>query len=201
MRIRSLAGWAAAAVLAVPAAALAAPATPDPGFGTNGVVVTGFPGRTAAAVGMILDRAGRPVVVAKTGPMELGHPAARARAARTIRPSPPGCGRSGSPGTRGSESWSSTATGTWPAGGSRPTPGDRRFALVRWDAGGARRTPASSCATGSTPATTRSARWRSTPQQRIVAAGRSGARIGVARYGSNGVRDAAFSARPRLHRA
>ena len=72
MRIRSLAGWAAAAVLAVPAAALAAPDTPDPGFGTNGVVVTGFPGRTAAAVGMILDRAGRPVVVAQTGPMELG---------------------------------------------------------------------------------------------------------------------------------
>jgi hypothetical protein len=72
MGIRRLAGWTAAAVLAVPAAALAAPDTPDPGFGTGGVVVTGFPGRTAQAAGMILDAAGRPVVVAKTGPMELG---------------------------------------------------------------------------------------------------------------------------------
>ena len=72
MRIRRLAGWATAAVLAAPAAALAAPDTPDPGFGSGGAVVTGFPGRSAQAAGMILDRAGRPVVVAKTGTTELG---------------------------------------------------------------------------------------------------------------------------------
>src|SRR5687768_16159915 len=69
MRRLFLAGLVA---LAAPAAATAAPATPDPGFGTGGVVVTPFPARTATAAGMLLDQAGRPVVVVKTGAMEAG---------------------------------------------------------------------------------------------------------------------------------
>src|SRR4051812_26027328 len=72
MGARRLAGLTAAALLTLPAAALAAPATPDPGFGTGGTVVTDFTGRDSLAAGMLLDSAGRPVVLAKTGPMELG---------------------------------------------------------------------------------------------------------------------------------
>ncbi len=191
MRIRSLAGWAAAAVLAVPAAALAAPDTPDPGFGTNGVVVTGFPGRTAAAVGMILDRAGRPVVVAQTGPMELG-----------IRRFGPGgaddptfAAGLRSLGVAGDSRLAELVEygdGYVAGGWIEATPGDRRFALVRWDGVGTPdagfvvrdRLDAGDDEIGALAVD---------PQQRIVAAGRAGARIGVARYGSNGVRDAAFS--------
>src|SRR5687768_5801024 len=69
MRRLLLAGLVA---LGLPAAAAAAPATPDPRFGIGGVVVTPFPARTAQAAGMLLDRAGRSVVIAKTGAMEAG---------------------------------------------------------------------------------------------------------------------------------
>ena len=78
------------------------------------------------------------------------------------------------------------------------TPGDRRFALVRWNGVGTPdagfvvrdRLDAGDDEIGALAVD---------PQQRIVAAGRSGARIGVARYGSNGVRDAGVQRRPRLH--
>jgi uncharacterized delta-60 repeat protein/uncharacterized repeat protein (TIGR01451 family) len=191
MGIRRLAGWTAAAVLAVPAAALAAPDTPDPGFGTGGVVVTGFPGRTAQAAGMILDAAGRPVVVAKTGPMELG----------ILRLTPTGAADPGfasgtrSLGVTGESQLTDLVEygGGYVAGGwVEETPGDRRFALVRWNGAG---TPDASFVVRDRldAGDDEIAALAVDPQQRIVAAGRSGERIGVARYGSNGARDIAFS--------
>ena len=187
MGIRRLAGWTVAAVLAVPAAALAAPGTPDPGFGANGVVETGLPAQAAT---MLLDRGGRPVVVAKTGQREF----------RILRWGPGGAADPGfASGTR-------TLAGAgdaqldelieygdgYVAGGwIDVAPGGRQFALVRWNGSGVPdpgfdvrgRFDADDGEIGALAVD---------PEQRIVVAGRSGARVGVARYGSDGVRDAAF---------
>jgi uncharacterized delta-60 repeat protein/uncharacterized repeat protein (TIGR01451 family) len=183
MGIRRLAGWAAAVVLAVPAAALAAPDTPDPGFGTGGVVMTGF---AAEAAGMILDRAGRPVVVAKTGEMEF----------RMLRWGPGGAADPPfAPGTRSlvgageSQLTELVEHGDgYVAGGWIGTTGDHHFALVRWNGSGAAGFVVRDLlSAGEIAALTVD------PEQRIVAAGRSGASIGVARYGADGVRDSGFS--------
>jgi uncharacterized delta-60 repeat protein/uncharacterized repeat protein (TIGR01451 family) len=188
MGIRRLAGWAAAAALAFPAAALAAPDTPDPGFGAGGVVVTEFPGRTAQAAGMVLDGAERPVIVAKTAPMELG----------ILRLGPGGApDPSFSSATRalaGESQLTELAEhgGGYVAGGWIETlPGARRFALVRWAPDGA---PDDAFGVVDPAADTGElAALAVDPAQRIVAAGRSGARIRVARYGGDGTRDPAFS--------
>jgi uncharacterized delta-60 repeat protein/uncharacterized repeat protein (TIGR01451 family) len=199
MGLRRLAGWTAAALLAVPAIALAAPDTPDPGFGTGGTVLANFTGRTPSAAGMTLDGAGRPVVVAKTGPMELGvmrllpdgkpdpafHPAGQPGAVTMPL---------GATGESLLTDVAVQADGRYLVGGwIEETPGDRRFALVRFSA------------TGDPDATFRFVRDRLDagddeihalalqPDQKIVAAGRAGDRIGVARYTPSGAVDPAFT--------
>jgi uncharacterized delta-60 repeat protein/uncharacterized repeat protein (TIGR01451 family) len=190
MGIRCLAGWAvAAAALAAPAAASAAPDTPDPGFGVDGVVRTGFPGRVAQAAGMILDRAGRPVVVAKTESTELG----------ILRLGPDGALEPGFLGTRplgvGVDSQltelAEHGDGYVAGGWIETMAGAPRFALVRWDAGGA--PDAAFGVVGDALDAGELAALAVDPAQRIVAVGRSGARIRVARYVGDGTRDAVFS--------
>jgi uncharacterized delta-60 repeat protein/uncharacterized repeat protein (TIGR01451 family) len=185
-RTRRLAGWAAAAFLAFPAVASGAPDTPDPGFGTGGDVITGFPGRTAQATGMLLDRAGRPVVVAKTGQAELG----------ILRLDPDGGTDPGfASGTRSLLADDAQLTelvehgdGYVAGGWIETTPGARRFALVRWEANGA---PGFSVSDALQPGEIGGLAVDGA--QRIVAAGRSGDRIAVARYGADGTRDGGFS--------
>jgi uncharacterized delta-60 repeat protein/uncharacterized repeat protein (TIGR01451 family) len=190
MGSRRLARWlAVVAVLAAPAAAHAAPGTPDPGFGAGGMVVSGALG-TVEAAGMILDRAGRPVVVAKTGPMEVG----------ILRLDPAGVLDAPFSGTRPlgvagdsrlvevAEHGDGYVAGGW----IEATPGDRRFALVRWDAGGA--PDPTFVVEDRLDAGDDEVRALAVDSaQRVVAVGRSGNRIGVARYGAGGVRDVPFS--------
>jgi uncharacterized delta-60 repeat protein/uncharacterized repeat protein (TIGR01451 family) len=177
--MRRLAGLFAVAALAAPGAALAAPATPDPGFGTGGIVVAPFPARTAQAAGMLLDSGGRPVVVARTAATEVGllrrAPDGRPDAAPALV-------------DLGDDAQLTELVehdGGYVAGGWIEDP-ERRFALVRF-----------------TPAGTPDAVFgvvRDAPgeigalavdaQRRIVAAGRSGERIAVARYAPGGTREA-----------
>src|SRR5215213_1846907 len=72
MGARRLAGLTAAALLATPAAALAAPASPDPGYGSGGIAQPAFPTGTPEAVGMTLDGTGRAVIAAKLGDATAG---------------------------------------------------------------------------------------------------------------------------------
>jgi uncharacterized delta-60 repeat protein/uncharacterized repeat protein (TIGR01451 family) len=189
MGIRRLAGSAAAmAALAGPAVAHAAPGTPDPGFGVGGRVMSGALG-TVDAAGMILDGAERPVVVATTGPMEVG----------ILRLDPAGAhDPTFASGTRplGVAGEARIAkvvehAGGYVAGGwIEATPGDRRFALVRWNAAGA---PDPSFVVDDPLDAGEVRALAVDAAQRVVAVGRSGDRIGVARYTAGGVRDAGFS--------
>ena len=198
MGARRLAGLTAAALIAFPAAALAAPDTPDPNFGTGGTVVTNFTGTIPAGAGMTLDRAERAVVAAMTGPMELGlmrllpdgrpdpafHPAGQPGAVTsTARPHRPvavdGRRRAGRRRLRGRRLGGGDARE--PELRARPLhragEPDAGFGAIRdMPATGADEIRALAIA----------------PDQRIVAAGRAGDRIGVARYGPTGVVDAAF---------
>jgi uncharacterized delta-60 repeat protein/uncharacterized repeat protein (TIGR01451 family) len=167
--------------LAAPAAAAAAPATPDPGFGTGGVVVTPFPARTATAAGMLLDQAGRPVVVVKTGAMEAGLLRRSAAGGPDAAPALAVLGA-------GTDSRLTELVehGTgYVAGGWIEEPA-RRFALIRFTAAGAPDTDFGVVrdAPGEIGALAVDA------QQRIVAAGRSGDRIAVARFAPDGMREA-----------
>src|ERR687883_114908 len=72
MGARLLAGLTAAALLLLSARAVAAPSAPDPAFGTGGAVLTKLGGKSVLSAAMLLDRGGRPVLVAKTGATELG---------------------------------------------------------------------------------------------------------------------------------
>jgi uncharacterized delta-60 repeat protein/uncharacterized repeat protein (TIGR01451 family) len=180
-RTARVAGWAAAASLALPAAAHAAPDTPDPGFGTGGDVVTSF-GAPAQATGMILDSAGRPVVVARTGTAQAG----------IMQLSP-----DGTPGvprlrTLGAASQLTELVehgdGYVAGGWIEPAPGDRRFGLARWRGDGSEDFDVADALTpGQIGALAVDG------AQRIVAAGRSAGRIAVARYDAAGVRDGGFS--------
>jgi uncharacterized delta-60 repeat protein/uncharacterized repeat protein (TIGR01451 family) len=189
MGVRRLAGCVAAAVLAVPAAADAAPDAPDPGFGVGGLVTAGFPGRSAEAVEMLLDGAGRPVVAAQTGPMELG--ILRLAPAGAADPSFAAGVRSiGPAGEAQLTDLVAHGDGYVAGGWIEAAPGDRRFALVRWGPSGA---PGFVVDDALDVGDDEVGALAVDPEQRIVAAGRSGARIGVARYDAGGVRDAAFS--------
>jgi uncharacterized delta-60 repeat protein/uncharacterized repeat protein (TIGR01451 family) len=172
---------AALAALAAPAAAAAAPATPDPGFGDGGAVVTSFP---AQAAGMLLDRAGRPVVVAKTGAMEAGllRRTAAGRRDVDLEGAPLGAG-TGSRLTELVEHGTGYVAGGWI---EEPEP---RFALIRFTEAGAV-DPAFGVvrdAPGEIGALTVDA------AQAIVAAGRSGDRLAVARFSAGGVRQALWT--------
>ena len=181
MGARRLAGLTAAVLLVAPAAALAAPAAPDSGFGGgDGVVLTDFSSRDSVAAGMTLDSAGRPVVVAKTGAMELG-------LMRLAPDGSPDFATTTSLGTAGDSLLTDVAElpgGGYVAGGwVEPPLGDRSFALVRYSAAGA----FEELATDSIGAGDDETRALATQSDgRIVAAGRSGNSIGVARYGPEG---------------
>src|SRR5215217_6226705 len=123
MGARRLAGLTAAALLLVPVAALAAPAAPDPGFGPAGVVVTDVAGKPPLAAGMLLDRSGRAVVVAKTGATELGF----------MRRLPIGAADV----SQLTEVAEQPDGGYLAGGWINPTASERRFALVRYTAAGA----------------------------------------------------------------
>ncbi len=202
MGARCLAGWTAAALLAVPATALAAPDTPDPAFGTGGTVVTNFAGSVPAAAGMTLDGAGRAVVVAKTGAMELGvmrllpsgapdpafHPAGQPGAVTT---------QLGATGQSLLTDVAEQADGGYVVGGwIEDTPGNRRFALVRFTAAGEPDAGFGVVRDRLDAGDDEIHALAIGPDQRIVAAGRAGSRIGVARYAPNGAVDPAFA---RLH--
>ena len=193
MGARRLAGLTAAALLALPAAALAAPATPDPGFGTDGAVVTDLAGRDPLAAGMLLDSAGRPVVVAKTGAMELG-------LMRRAPDGAPGFATTASLGIGEASLLTDVVEqpgGGYVAGGwIERSPGGRRFALVRF--GDAGEFDAGFGVVTDTPGAgdDEIRALAIQPDGRIVAAGRSGSRIGVARYAQDGTPEPSF---PRLH--
>jgi uncharacterized delta-60 repeat protein/uncharacterized repeat protein (TIGR01451 family) len=174
-----LAGLTAAALLVVPTSALAAPAAPDPGFGSGGVVLTDVAGERAERAGMILDSSGRPVVLAKTGATQLGF----------IRRLPDGTAEVAENRSVGGLDSELTEVvqqvdGGYVAGGwVKETPGNHRFAVVRYTPAGA-------------PDPVFGVRLASPGEigglavqpndGRIVAAGRSGSGIGVVRYSAGG---------------
>src|SRR5215207_887466 len=176
MGARRLAGLTAAALLVLPAAATAAPATPDPGFGSGGVVVTDVAGAATAAA-MMLDSAGRPVVVARTGPTKVGF----------LRRLPNGAAELATSTVLGGEGEFTAVTeqlgGGYVAGGWRDVAGERRFALVRFSATGVDLGSTTDPA-GSGDEEIRALVVR--PDGRVVAAGRAGGRIRVARYSATG---------------
>ena len=193
MGVRRLAGWTAAALIAVPATALAAPDTPDPAFGTGGTVLTNFTGRTPAAAGMTLDRAGRIVLVAKTGPAELGV----MRLAPDGTPDPDFQGGAVTRRLDGADESLLTdvaeqADGAYVVGGwVEEAPPIRRFALVRFTPAG--EPDAAFGAVRDALAGDDEIRALAIqPDQAIVAAGRAGSRIRVARYAPDGAPDPAF---------
>jgi uncharacterized delta-60 repeat protein/uncharacterized repeat protein (TIGR01451 family) len=180
MGARRLAGSAAAMLLALPAAAHAAPDSPDPGFGSGGTVLTGIAGATPQSTTMMLDGAGRPVVAAKTGATQLGF----------LRRAPNGAADvaiTTSLGT-GSDSLPTDvvqdAIGGYVVGGWVDN-GGRSFALVRFDGAGA-----VDAGFGSRAATLVEDGGEigaiALQGGSIVAAGRSGVGIRVARYAADG---------------
>jgi uncharacterized delta-60 repeat protein/uncharacterized repeat protein (TIGR01451 family) len=182
MGARRLAGWTAAALLTMPAAAVAAPASPDPGYGAGGVV-TGFP---ATAAGMTLDGAGR-AVIAATGVDD----------ARLLRLAPNGATEFSAVKPLGSSGELAEvvqrADGGYVGGWIEPSPGSRRFAIVPFTATGQPGEVVSDTPGGGADEIHALAVQ---PDGRIVAAGRSGSRIGVVRYSATGTAEAAF---PRVH--
>src|SRR5262245_20621225 len=183
MGARRLAGFTAAVALALPAAAHAAPASLDAGFGTGGNAVTGWPGRAPASAGMTLDDDGSAVFAASTGPMEAGllrlAPGGTTDVA-TLRPLGPGSGS-------GIDRVIEQPGHGYLAGGwvDRP-PAGRSFALVRYTAAGAP-DDAFGLVTA-TPGDDDELRALALlPGGGILAAGRSGDRIGLARYSADGV--------------
>jgi uncharacterized delta-60 repeat protein/uncharacterized repeat protein (TIGR01451 family) len=186
MGARRLAGLTAAALLTLPAApALGAPATPDPGFGTGGAVVTDFTGRDSVATGMLLDSAHRPVVVAKTGTMELG-------LMRRTPDGAPGFATTASLGTGEASLLTDVVEqpgGGYVAGGwIERAPAGRRFALVRFSDAGA----FEGVVTDSPSADDEIRALAIRADGRIVAAGRSGDRIGGAFYAPGGAQEKVF---------
>jgi uncharacterized delta-60 repeat protein/uncharacterized repeat protein (TIGR01451 family) len=185
MEARRLAGLTAAALLAMPAAALAAPASPDPGFGSGGVAQPAFPGAVPSAVGMELDAAGRAVIAARTGPMQAG----------LMRLAPGGApefAKVDSLGAGADARLTEVAlqpTGGYVTGGwLRTAGGDSHFALARYSPAGdllgvTSDSPAGDDEIGALAIA---------PDGRIVAAGRSGGGIGVARYSATGLYDGLF---------
>ena len=189
MAPRRLAGLTAAALLALPAAAAAAPATPDAGFGSAGVVQTDFPGRDSRAAGMLLDSQGRPVVVAKTGATEVG----------LMRLAPNGAAgfaTTASLGPVGDSLLTDLAEqpgGGYVAGGwVQPAPGNRRFALVRFSDAGTFDAGFGVVDDSPGAGDDEIRAVAVAPDGRIVAAGRSGDRIGVARYTAGGTPEPGF---------
>jgi uncharacterized delta-60 repeat protein/uncharacterized repeat protein (TIGR01451 family) len=182
MAARRLAGLTAAALLVLPAAARAAPASPHPGFGSAGVVQTDFAGRDSRAAVMMLDSAGRPVVVAKT--TALGTEAGLMRLAPD---GAPGFATTTQLGPAGDSLLTDVAEqpgGGYVAGGwLEPTPGNRRFALARFGAAG---TPLGVVLATPGAGDDEIGALAVQADGRIVAAGRSGSRIGVARYAPDG---------------
>ena len=154
--------------------------------------MTDFTGRDSLAAGMLLDSAGRPVVLAKTGPMELG-------LMRRAPDGSPGVATTASLGT--GEASLLTDVVEQPGGGylspAAGSSGPRRvaFALVRFsdagafDAGFGVVTDTPGCGDDEIRA------LAIQPDGRIVAAGRSGDRIGVARYAQDGTRGSRRSRR------
>jgi len=183
MGARRLAGLTAAALLLVPVAALAAPAAPDPGFGTAGVVVTDVAGKPPLAAGMLLDRSGRAVVVAKTGATELGFMRRLPNGAADVAATRPLGAGVDSQLTEVAEQ----PDGGYLAGGwINPTASERRFALVRYTAAGA---PDAAFGVRSESPGTGNDEIRALavqPDGRIVAAGRAGSAIGFVRYSPAG---------------
>jgi uncharacterized delta-60 repeat protein len=180
MRRRLLGGAAAAALLAVPATAAAAPATPSPTFGDGGVVRTGL---QAEAAGMLLDRAGRPVVVAGTGATEVAFLRRTADGAPEAGPTVVELGADARL-TELVEHGDGYVAGGWIAD---PV---RRFALMRFTAAG---TPDPAFeVVGDVPGEI--AALAVDAQRRIVAAGRrADGRIAVARYAPGGALEALFA--------
>jgi uncharacterized delta-60 repeat protein/uncharacterized repeat protein (TIGR01451 family) len=198
MGARRLAAWTAAALLAAPAAASAtgAPDTLDPGFGSGGVAtatLAGAPGGGAGA--LALDRSGRPVVVSDPGDLRVGvlrflpngqpdgaFGGPQPGAAVTVF--------SGASGTSRFTALAEQGDGGLLAGGfvQRDGESSRRFALARWTAQGQLGTPGTvvdDLCSGDDEITGIAVQ----PDQRIVVAGRSGGRIGLARYNANGTLD------------
>lgn len=136
---------------------------------------------------MVLDRAARPVMVAKTGATELGI----LRLTAAGRPDPGFASGTRSLGVGGDAELTELVEhgdGYVAGGWVEPTPGDRRFALVRWSASGA---PGFEVADPADPGEIGGLTVDGAA--RIVAAGRSGDRIAVVRYSAGGARDAGFS--------
>ena len=174
MGARRLAGWTAAVLLALPATAHAAPASPDPGFGSGGTVAIGFPGGTPVDAGMLLDREGRPVVAAKIGATALGF----------RRFSPNGAPEVAATTSLGGGPDSlltdvvQQVDGGYAIGGWVGASSDRRFALVRY-------TPAG-VLSQSPDAGAGEIHALALQGDKIVAAGRAGDRIAFLRYGADG---------------
>jgi uncharacterized delta-60 repeat protein/uncharacterized repeat protein (TIGR01451 family) len=178
MGARRLAGFTAAAALALPAAAQAAPATPDTTFGPGGVVATTALGPAAGPPAMALDAAGRVVLAARadaslTGLVRIApdgtaddatNPAAAISDPRVIEQ--PGEGY---------------LVGGWVA-----TAGGRSFALARFTTGGA--ADGGFGLVSATPGGTEDELRALTllPDGRILAAGRSDDRVGIVTYGADG---------------
>lgn len=185
MGARRLAGLTAAALLfLLPGAALAMPAAPDGGFGSGGLVLTDFPGRDSQAAGMILDSAARPVVAARTAANEVG----------LLRLSPDGAPELATPTALAGpgeltdvveQLGGGYATGGW----VEPPPGERQFALARYGPAG----DGLGVVTHSPgPGDDEIDALALQPDGRIVAAGSSGAAIGMARYGAGGAAEPGF---------
>lgn len=182
MRIRALA---VTAVLMLPGSAAAAPATPDATYAPT----AGFAGRTATAAAVLVDGAGRAVVAARTGPAEAGLLRAGANGGldfATITPFP---GADDSLLTDVVEHAGGYAAGGW----VEQAPGGRRFALLRYGSGGS--------LLGVTidphgDGEDELHGLAAAPDGRLVAAGRSGDLVAVARYSATGVPDGSF---PRVH--
>jgi uncharacterized delta-60 repeat protein/uncharacterized repeat protein (TIGR01451 family) len=174
MGARCLAGLTAAVLLALPATAHSAPASPDPAFGTGGVVV--MPGFGAQAAGMLLDSAGRPVVIGRTGASEVGF----------VRLAPNGAQdreTSTTLANAGEIAEVAELLGGYAAGGWVEPGADRQFALVRFDAAGTG-VGGTTDLPGAGDEEIRALAVQ--PDGRIVAAGSAQNGIGVVRYLANG---------------
>jgi uncharacterized delta-60 repeat protein len=175
MGARRLAGWTAAVLLALPATAHAAPASPDPGFGSGGTVVGGVDGHAPQAVGMLLDREGRPVMAARTGGAQLS----------AMRMAPNGAlERAMTTSLAGATDSLLTDViqlpdGAYAIGGWIQQAGERHLALVRYNAAG-QLVQAPDAGIGETRALAVAG------DGRIVAAGRSGETIAIVRYAADG---------------
>jgi uncharacterized delta-60 repeat protein/uncharacterized repeat protein (TIGR01451 family) len=194
MGARRLAAWTAAALLALPPAAAAAgapPDAPDPAFAGGGVTTATLAGASGPGAGaLLLDHAGRPVVVSGAGGSAVG----LMRFLGDGRPDAgfggpqPGAAVTDVGGASGFSALAEQAGGALVAGGFVQRAGDvARFALVRWTPSGAPDRTVVDVLPGEIAGLAVQA------DGRIVAAGRSGGRIGLARYAADGGLDPSFA--------